>query len=81
MKAKAYDPAEFFSAERRERAQEGEAMAWDEIARLTQSKDHRARHKAEYWFVKRKFDGLSALLKKWDAGTLGFTPDCPRSIY
>ena len=52
----------------------------DTIALMT-SGDYKERHKAEYWFVKNKLDGLTALLEKWDAGTLGFTPTCPRSTY
>lgn len=76
-----YNAAAFFAAERRERAEGDAAMAYEEIARLMQSADYKERFRAEYWFVKRKFDALTAILQRWDAGTLDFTPDCPRSIY
>lgn len=56
-------------------------MTPKDIAALTLSVDYKERFKGEYWFVKNKLDGLTALLEKWDAGKLDFTPTCPRSIY
>lgn len=56
-------------------------MELENIVALMQSADYQERFKAEYLYVKRTFDRLSAILEKWDAGTLDFTPDCPRSIY
>lgn len=76
-----YSAAAFFSAERRGRENGGASMTLEEIARLMMSADYKERFRAEYLFVKRKFEALTAILEKWDAGTLDFTPDCPRSIY
>lgn len=75
-----YSAAAFFAAERRERTEGGAAMPYEEIARLMKSADYKERFRAEYWFVKRKFGGLTAILQRWDAGTLDFAPDCPRSL-
>lgn len=52
----------------------------DTIALMT-SGDYKERFKAEYWQVRDRFLKLTVMLNKWDAGTLGFTPSCPRSIY
>lgn len=56
-------------------------MELTEITALMQSADYKKRFKGEYHYVKRNLDRLSVMLNKWDAGTLDFTPDCPRSIY
>lgn len=51
----------------------------DTIALMT-SGDYKERFKAEYWQLRERLRKLAALLNKWDAGTLDFTPDCPREI-
>lgn len=76
-----YSAEAFFSAERHGRKDGGANMTLEEIARLMMSADYKERFHAEYLFVKRKFDALTAILEKWDAGTLNFTPTCPRSLY
>lgn len=65
----------------RRQNQTGGHMEPKNIAALMMSADYKERFKGEYWFVKNKLDGLTALLEKWDAGKLDFTPTCPRSIY
>lgn len=59
----------------------GEPLTRVQIGCLMQSADYKDRFRAEYWYVKTTHDRLTALLQKWDTGTLDFTPDCPRSIY
>ncbi|RGG42129.1 hypothetical protein DWX96_00825 [Roseburia sp. AF22-2LB] len=46
-----------------------------------QSNDYKERFKAEYKQLDIRYKGLEAMLKKWDAGELNFTPTCPRNIY
>lgn len=48
---------------------------------LMQSNDYKERFKAEYKQLDIRYKGLEAMLKKWDAGELNFTPTCPRNIY
>lgn len=45
------------------------------------SADYKERFKAEYNQLVIRFKKLNAMLDKWDAGTLTFTPACPRSTY
>lgn len=47
---------------------------------LMLSDDYTERFVAEYHQVKGRRDALSAMLVKWDAGTLGFEPACPKSL-
>lgn len=47
----------------------------DTIA-LMQSEDYKERFKAEYYQVKIRLEKLYEMLVRYDAGTLGFTPDC-----
>ena len=56
-------------------------MELKDVAALMMSEDYKERFKAECLFLKAKYNGLTALLQKWDAGTLDFTPDCPRRLY
>lgn len=43
---------------------------------LMTSDDYKERFKAEYYQVKIRLEKLYEMLVKYDAGTLGFTPDC-----
>ena len=45
------------------------------------SEDYKERFKAEYHQLRNRLDKLNAMLEKWDAGALDFTPTCPRSTY
>lgn len=45
------------------------------------SADYKERFKAEYLQLKIRRDKLKAMVDKWDAGTLEFTPTCSRDIY
>lgn len=48
---------------------------------LMNSTDYKVRFKAEYMQVCIRYEKLKAMLDKWDAGKLNFTPTCPRGIY
>lgn len=48
---------------------------------LMNSADYKERFKAEYLQVVVRYEKLKAMLEKWDAGKLDFTPTCPRSTY
>lgn len=48
---------------------------------MMESNDYKERFKAEYEQLRIRFEKLNAMLDKWDAGTLNFTPTCPRSTY
>lgn len=52
----------------------------DTVALMT-SADYKDRLKAEYLQLKIRIDELEAMVDKWDAGLLDFTPTCPRSLY
>ena len=45
------------------------------------SEDYKERFIAEYCQVKIRYGKLKYMLEKWDDGTLGFIPTCPRSTY
>ena len=45
------------------------------------SSDYRERFVAEYRQIKIRRDKLREMVKRWDAGTLKFTPTCSRDIY
>ena len=47
---------------------------------LMTSRDYRERFKAEYYQLKIRIEKLSAMLEKWDAGELNFTPTCPKDL-
>ena len=50
-----------------------------ETAVMMNSADYKERFKAEYYQTAIRYEKLSAMLKKWDNGTLEFSPTCPRS--
>lgn len=56
-------------------------MELPDIIKHIQSANYKERFRGEYHYIKRNYDHLNAILEKWDAGTLDFTPDCPRGIY
>lgn len=56
-------------------------MELKDTATLMTSADYKDRFKAEYLQLKIRRDKLAAMLVKWDAGKLGFTPTCSRDLY
>lgn len=56
-------------------------MELKDTATLMQSDDYKERFEAEYYQVVIRFEKLSAMLNKWDNGTLKFTPTCNRRLY
>lgn len=56
-------------------------MELKDTAALMCSDDYKDRFKAEYLQLKIRRDKLSAMLVKWAAGKLGFTPTCSRGLY
>lgn len=56
-------------------------MKLEDTINMMQSADYKERFKAEYEQLRIRFEKLLAMLDKWDAGTLNFTPTCPRSTY
>lgn len=56
-------------------------MELKDTAALMCSADYKERFKAEYLQLKIRRDKLKAMVDKWDAGTLEFTPTCSRDIY
>ena len=51
-------------------------MDLKETINLMTSEDYKERFKAEYYQVKIRLEKLYEMLVRYDAGTLGFTPDC-----
>ena len=45
------------------------------------STNYKERFIAEYQQLAIRFNGLKAMLDKWDKGELTFSPTCPRSTY
>lgn len=56
-------------------------MELKDTIELMQSEDYKERFKAEYYQLRIRFEKLKAMLEKWDAGELSFTPTCNRGIY
>lgn len=52
-------------------------MELKDTIEMMNSKDYKERFKAEYWQTKIRYDKLHAMLIKYEAGTLDFTPTCP----
>lgn len=42
--------------------------------------DYKTRFRAEYWQTKIRYDKLHRMLVKLEAGTLDFTPACPKEL-
>ena len=55
-------------------------MELKDIVRLMESSDYKERFKAEYAQLLIRFEKLSAMVEKWDAGMLPFTPTCPLAV-
>jgi hypothetical protein len=51
-------------------------MELKDTIQLMQSEDYKDRFKAEYYQVKIRTQKLNDMLVKYDAGTLGFNPEC-----
>ena len=51
-------------------------MELSDTVELMNSEDYRNRFKAEYYQLKIRLEKLYELLVRYDAGTLGFTPNC-----
>ena len=47
---------------------------------LMVSEDYKERFKAEYLQAKIRYEKLNNMLIKYEAGTLGFEPTCPKEI-
>lgn len=43
--------------------------------------DYKTRFCAEYWQTKIRYDKLHRMIVKWEAGTLNFTPTCPKELF
>ena len=56
-------------------------MELKDTSKLMESGDYKERFKAEYYQNVIRYRKLSAMLEKWDNGTLEFNPTCPRSTY
>ena len=56
-------------------------MELKDTIRMMESEDYKERFKAEYYQIVIRYKKLSAMLEKWDNGTLGFNTTCPRSTY
>ena len=52
-----------------------------ETAIMMASADYKERFLAEYYQLETRYLKLKAMVDKWDAGTLEFTPTCPRATY
>jgi alkyl hydroperoxide reductase subunit AhpC len=49
----------------------------EQIIKWMQSDKYKDRFKAEYYQLKDRHEKLCAMIDKYRAGTLDFTPDCP----
>ena len=56
-------------------------MTLNDTAALMKSDNYKHRFAAEYYQLAIRYKKLKAMLDSWDAGTLEFTPTCPRSTY
>lgn len=56
-------------------------LALEDTVDMMISSDYKERFKAEYYQLVIRYSGLKNMIKKWDNGTLPFTPTCPRNIY
>lgn len=55
-------------------------MELKDTANLMTSEDYKDRFKAEYLQTKIRYEKLNNMLIKYEAGTLGFEPTCPKEI-
>lgn len=61
--------------------QDDKNMTLANTASLMVSSDFKERFQAEYLQLKNRYESLTSMIKKWDNGTLKFTPTCPRATY
>ena len=59
----------------------GMTMKLKDTIKSMESDSYKDRFVAEYCQLVIRYKKLTAMLDKWDAGTLNFTPTCPRSTY
>ena len=52
-------------------------MELKDTIEMMQSADYKERFKAEYYQTKIRFEKLGAMIMKYHAGKLEFTPTCP----
>lgn len=55
-------------------------MELKDTVSLMTSEDYKDRFKAEYLQTKIRYEKLNNMLIKYEAGTLGFEPICPKEI-
>lgn len=55
-------------------------ISLDMTIQMMTSNDYKVRFIAEYVQCKIRYNNLHQMIVKWDAGTLGFTPECPKNI-
>lgn len=65
-----------FTIEKNECSVEVKQMNLNDTIPMMQSEDYKERFKAEYYQLKIRTGKLYNMLIRYDAGTLGFTPDC-----
>lgn len=51
-------------------------MEMMDTVQLMESTDYKDRFKAEYWQVRIRLEKLRKMIAKYQAGTIGFTPEC-----
>ena len=51
-----------------------------ETIEMMNSPDYRERFRAEYWQTKIRYDKLHAMVVKYEAGTLDFSPTCSLAL-
>lgn len=56
-------------------------MTLKDTVALMESANYKDRFAAEYYQLAIRYKNLKAMLDKWDAGTLEFTPTSPRNTY
>jgi hypothetical protein len=55
-------------------------MELKDTIKLMESEYYKERFKAEYYQTKIRYDKLHKMLIKYEAGTLKFTPTCPKEL-
>lgn len=55
-------------------------MTLEATKEMMTSGDYKVRFAAEYWQTKIRYDKLHRMLVRWEAGTLNFTPTCPKAL-
>lgn len=58
----------------------GTQMTLEMTKAMMTDSDYKTRFYAEYWQTKIRYDKLHRMLVKWEAGTLNFTPTCPKAL-